>query len=188
MTQILTGACVLMVAASLMGCDRGHDANEAAPAAGTERGPSAATTPPESSSRGGAETVSPGDGAVAGPIRTSSAAAVGQYLTDANGRALYIFKLDSPNVSRCTADDGCAEAWPPYLSGSSTPTDPAVQAALLGTISRPDHRRQSTYNGLPVYYYEDDEHPGDINGQGKLEFGGLWYLLSPSGREIVGTP
>ena len=33
-------------------------------------------------------------------------------------------------------------------------------------------------------YYEDDEHAGDIKGQGKNEFGGLWYLVSPNGDAI----
>jgi predicted lipoprotein with Yx(FWY)xxD motif len=38
---------------------------------------------------------------------------------------------------------------------------------------------------MPVYYYEDDKQPGDIKGQGKNEFGGLWYVVSPGGQKIT---
>ena len=55
---------------------------------------------------------------------------------------------------------------------------------MLGGFTRADARPQTTYDGRPLYYYEDDKKPGDIEGQGKLEFGGLWYVLSPSGQEI----
>jgi predicted lipoprotein with Yx(FWY)xxD motif len=116
-------------------------------------------------------------------MRTASAARVGKYLTDANGRSVYAFAKDQKNVSTCT--DACAAAWPPLGASSPVSTDSSVKAAMLGTISRSDNKSQSTYNGLPVYYYEDDKQPGDIKGQGKNEFGGLWYLVSPSGQKIT---
>ena len=94
---------------------------------------------------------------------------------------MYIFKKDSNNLSTCTAADGCAAAWPPVPGGATTSTDPAVQTAMLGTITRSDDRTQLTYNGMPLYYYEDDKRPGDTTGQDKLEFGGKWYLVSPAG-------
>jgi predicted lipoprotein with Yx(FWY)xxD motif len=56
---------------------------------------------------------------------------------------------------------------------------------MVGAITRSDNTSQSTYNGMPVYHYEDDKKPGDITGQGKNEFGGLWYLVSPSGQRIT---
>jgi len=114
-------------------------------------------------------------------IKTSTRAGIGRYLTDANGRSLYVFEQDTRNVSTCM--DACAAAWPPF-AGSARSADSTVRAALLGTIARADTGRQTTYDGMPVYYYDDDKRAGDIEGQGKLEFGGLWYLVSPSGRAI----
>lgn len=83
-----------------------------------------------------------------------------------------------------TAADGCAIAWPPLGAVTKAVSNPSIRPELLGTIKRSDNKSQATYNGMPLYYYDDDERPGDIKGQGKQEFGGLWYLLSPSGSAI----
>src|SRR4051812_7949285 len=116
-------------------------------------------------------------------LSSASARSVGRYLTDAKGRAVYIFVLDSKNFSACTG--ACAGAWPPLSPASALSGDPTVQAEMIGRITRSDGRAQATYSEMPIYYYDDDERPGDIKGQGKNEFGGLWYLVSPDGRPIV---
>jgi predicted lipoprotein with Yx(FWY)xxD motif len=116
-------------------------------------------------------------------LSTASAPSVGAYLTDAKGRAVYMFVLDDRNMSRCA--DACAVAWPPLPAVTvAKRAEGGWPASLIGMITRTDDRRQTTYNGMPLYYYEDDERPGDIKGQGKNEFGGLWYLVSPSGAAI----
>ena len=56
-----------------------------------------------------------------------------------------------------------------------------VDATLLGTITRDDGSTQVTYNGWPLYYFQDDAAPGDTNGQG---LGGVWFLVSPEGEAI----
>ena len=116
-------------------------------------------------------------------LSTASAPNVGPYLTDAAGRAVYMFVLDDRNVSRCSG--ACAAAWPP-LPPSSAAGDAkaAVRGEMIATITRSDRRPQVEYNGMPVYHYEDDEERGDIKGHGKNEFGGLWYLVSPNGNAI----
>ena len=107
----------------------------------------------------------------------------GKYLTDTNGRTVYMFMKDKKNASSCV--DACAAAWPPF-SAAAASNDTAVKSAMIGSITRtPDGRSQTTYNGLPLYYYEDDKQAGDIKGQGKNEFGGLWYVVSPRGQRIV---
>jgi predicted lipoprotein with Yx(FWY)xxD motif len=122
-------------------------------------------------------------GSISQSLNTAVAPGIGRYLTDADGRAVYMFVRDSRNVSACS--DACAAAWPPLAPSAGPSADTTVKAAMIGTITRGDARQQTTYNGMPVYYYEDDEHPGDIKGQGKNEFGGLWYLLSPNGKAIT---
>lgn len=118
----------------------------------------------------------------AGFIKTASLASVGTYLTDAGGRALYMFEKDSRNTSTCSGE--CAEEWPPFAASAASSTDPAIQSGKLGSITRSDNARQTTYDGRPLYYYNDDTEAGDIEGQGKKEFGGSWYLVSPSGSKI----
>jgi predicted lipoprotein with Yx(FWY)xxD motif len=160
----------LIVAGMLSGCARGEKTADTA----------AVTSAPDTT----ASTTAPAPAAptVSVSINTSTAPKIGRYLTDANGRSLYVFLKDQKNVSTCV--DACAAAWPPFAASSTTSTDSSVKAALVGTISRSDGKSQSTYNGMPVYYYEDDKKPGDITGQGKNEFGGLWYVVSPSGQRI----
>ena len=121
--------------------------------------------------------------ALAQALSSASAQSVGRYLTDANGRAVYMFVIDSKNFSACTG--ACAGAWPPLSTPAALSGNATVQAELIGRITRSDGRAQVTYNEMPIYYYHGDERPGDIKGQGKNAFGGLWYLVSPDGEPIV---
>jgi predicted lipoprotein with Yx(FWY)xxD motif len=59
-----------------------------------------------------------------------------------------------------------------------------VDGTLWGTITRDDGSLQVTYNGWPLYLFAGDAAPGDTNGQGIDEFGGLWFLVSPAGEAI----
>ena len=111
---------------------------------------------------------------------------IGRYLTDAQGRSVYLFLKDVGDSSSCY--DACAAAWPPLLAtGGTVAGDSALRTDLLGMSERRDGATQVTYKGAPLYYYEDDKQPGDITGQGKEEFGGKWYLVSPAGGKQGGT-
>ena len=162
---------ILMVAAILAGCARTEKTADTLAAAGPDTAASSSTAPTSAGA------------SASGAISTASASSVGRYLTDANGRALYMFVKDSKNVSTCT--DACAQAWPPFGPTGAAGSDTLVKAAMISTITRSDNRSQATYNGMPLYYYEDDKNPGDIKGQGKNEFGGLWYTVSPGGQRIA---
>jgi predicted lipoprotein with Yx(FWY)xxD motif len=96
----------------------------------------------------------------------------GNILTDAQGRTLYRFTRDEPNVSNCY--DQCAQTWPPLTLDSGDPTLPEGVGGTLGVIMRRDGRRQVIYNGMPLYYYSRDSAPGDTNGQG---VGGVWFVV-----------
>jgi predicted lipoprotein with Yx(FWY)xxD motif len=41
-----------------------------------------------------------------------------------------------------------------------------------------------TYNRWPLYRYIKDKKPGQVRGEGVRNSGGLWYVLSPSGKVI----
>ncbi|MEZ4425961.1 MAG: hypothetical protein R3E98_21375 [Gemmatimonadota bacterium] len=108
---------------------------------------------------------------------------LGAYLTDGEGRALYLFKSDTAGQSTCF--DRCADVWPPLLTdGMAEATDDALQSSLIGTLRRPDGTMQVTYGGWPLYYYEQDRGPGDIQGQDIMGFGAEWYLIGPDGAEV----
>lgn len=123
-----------------------------------------------------------GNGAV---VKTATDAKIGPYLTDATGRALYLFEKDQNGQSACEGD--CAAAWPPYLSpGTPMAADSGVTVALLTVVQRPDGNRQVAYNGMPLYYYSKDTGPGDTKGQDIKAFGADWYLVAPDGTKLEG--
>ena len=106
----------------------------------------------------------------------------GTYLTDAQGKSLYMFALDSGGQSMCSGS--CAAHWPP-LSGASAQTSGAANGAQAATIQRGDGTTQITYAGHPLYFYAGDASPGDTNGQGLDMDGGKWWLVDPSGKPIT---
>jgi predicted lipoprotein with Yx(FWY)xxD motif len=168
-------ASVAVIATMLAGCARKDSASDTTAATSSTAYSSASTAPAASSS---APAATP---AVA--LGTASSTNVGRYLADANGRSVYVFMKDKKDVSTCV--DACAAAWPPFDAGSAASTDSSLKSGMVRTIARSDNRSQTTYNGMPLYYYEDDKQPGDIKGQGKNEFGGLWYVASPNGQKIT---
>jgi predicted lipoprotein with Yx(FWY)xxD motif len=110
------------------------------------------------------------------------ASSAGPMLTDTNGRALYLFEADTGPTSTCTS--GCATEWPPLTASGPPAAGAGVNASLLATSPRSDGAMQVTYNGHPLYYYDDDHGPGTTAGQGKNSFGAKWYLLTPAGLKI----
>jgi predicted lipoprotein with Yx(FWY)xxD motif len=107
----------------------------------------------------------------------------GTYLTDRSGRALYMWLGDDPGKSNCTS--GCALAWPPVVTGSAPRASGGARSANLGTATGSDGRKQVTYKGHPLYYFEVDSGPGTTKGQGSASFGNRWWLVAPSGAAIT---
>lgn len=106
-------------------------------------------------------------------VKVASKQDVGSYLTDAKGMTLYIFKKDSPGKSACA--DACVARWPIYHREEVAPSG-GPKAGDFGTITREDGQEQTTYKGLPLYYFAGDEAPSDTKGQG---VGGVWFVATP---------
>ena len=119
-------------------------------------------------------------------VMISESADYGPILTDGQGMSLYLFMADTPDsgMSTCYEDDGCSTDWPPLVVEGEPAAAEGVDATLLGTITRDDGTMQVTFNGWPLYLYHEDSLPGDMNGQALDEFGGLWYLVSPTGEAV----
>ncbi|MBI4234210.1 MAG: hypothetical protein HY686_07210, partial [Chloroflexi bacterium] len=77
-------------------------------------------------------------------LMLSQNAQLGNILTDASGRTLYLFTRDQQSVSNC--NDQCAQTWPPLLSTGDPTAGPGATATLLGTSKRKDGSSQVTYN------------------------------------------
>jgi|GEM_PF-1104105 len=107
-------------------------------------------------------------------VKVATHSTLGSYLTDENGRALYVFTKDSANTSAC--NEQCLLKWPVFAPEKNT-MDPSLSAGDFGVITRADGRSQATFKTYPLYYYVSDNNPGDVNGQG---VGGVWYLVDPA--------
>lgn len=137
---------------------------------------------------GGTTTTNGGDGNQGAQQETQGAQAqvqtasspVGQILTDAEGRTLYMFTQDSENESACY--DECAQNWPPLVVSDEPMGGSQVQGGLLGTTERENGDQQVTYAGMPLYYFAADESAGDITGQAVED---VWWVVSPSGEPIM---
>ena len=99
---------------------------------------------------------------------------VGSYLVDAKGMTLYWFTKDSPGKSACAGP--CVEKWPIYYRDKVAAGE-GTKAEDLGTITREDGKKQSTFRGYPLYYWMNDKGPGDTKGQG---VNNVWYVIDPA--------
>jgi predicted lipoprotein with Yx(FWY)xxD motif len=116
-------------------------------------------------------TPAPTEAAAAVVLAVATDAAAGDFLTGRDGLALYIFTNDDGTTSTCY--EACATAWPPLLAPVAA--GEGVGGAL-GTTDRTDGTVQVTYNGAPLYYFQGDSAPGDVNGQGLND---VWFLAKP---------
>lgn len=168
-------ASALLMAAAAAGCsDNGSDSGSAS---GTDTGvrnsgrqADAAAAP----SKSPAATVSVKNGTY------------GKSLVDDKGMTLYVFDKDAKDTSHCA--DACAKAWPPLLDTAAPTAGSGVKPNLLKTTTRSDGKKQVTYNGHPLYRFDEDQKAGDTNGQAVDAFGAKWYVISPDGKQITTKP
>jgi predicted lipoprotein with Yx(FWY)xxD motif len=115
---------------------------------------------------------------------TAAQSRYGTVLFDGKGSVLYGFTRDRRGKPS-TCYGACATAWPVYYKAAGKlRAGKGVKQKLIGTVKRRNGRLQVTYNGRPLYYYIGDRSPGAISCQNVSEFGGLWLVVSPSGRLV----
>ena len=139
-----------------------------------------------------------GLGAIAAPamaqapptLRAGQTAALGRFVTDAQGRTLYEFRRDTGPTSACV--DACLTTWPPLVQAAGQPTLAPGLGGTIAVATQADGRRQVLYNGKLLYYYRSDAAPGDTTGQG---VGGNWFVVEivaganlPSAGGAAGMP
>jgi predicted lipoprotein with Yx(FWY)xxD motif len=134
------------------------------------------------SSQATAATPKTSSGAAA-TIGVASNDSLGKILVDSQGRTVYLFQKDTGSTSTCSGE--CAVDWPPVTAKGKPTVGNGLTASKVGTTKRSDGSRQVTYNGHPLYLFEGDHNPGDVNGQAVNAFGAAWYVVSPAGAEIT---
>ena len=133
----VAGVLLAAAATAAAGCSSsGSSSNSAQPAASA------------SSANGGygAASSSAPASVAAATVKTGTSA-LGAILTDATGRALYLFEKDTGGKSACSG--ACAKGWPPLLTTGTSAAGAAASMSLLGTVKRTDGTVQVTYAGHP---------------------------------------
>jgi predicted lipoprotein with Yx(FWY)xxD motif len=106
-------------------------------------------------------------------VKVAKKDGVGSFLTNISGMTLYTFKKDTPGKSACEAE--CIAKWPIYYVEKVAAMD-GLKEADFGTITRADGKKQTTYKGMPLYFFGGDKAAGDTNGQGVKD---VWYAAAP---------
>ena len=121
-------------------------------------------------------------------ITSMNVAGLGPVLVNAKRRTLYVFAPDKHSKVTCVS--ACASVWPPAFlpSGQKAVAAGSVKQSLLGSDPDPAGGRVITYAHWPLYAYVSDTAPGQAAGQALNLNGGLWYVISPSGKLITKKP
>src|SRR5262245_14329142 len=106
-------------------------------------------------------------------VSLASVSGVGKVLVDSKGFALYSPTQDTSAMIRCTGS--CTAIWVP-LTVKGSPTGVSSLAAKLGTVMRPDGKKQVTFDGKPLYTFAEDSSPKTVTGNGVSDqFGGRHF-------------
>jgi predicted lipoprotein with Yx(FWY)xxD motif len=120
--------------------------------------------------------------AASGGVVKVAKTSLGSVLVDSNGLTVYTLSSDTPGHSTCSA--ACLKFWPAVVApGASVPAVSGVSAPL-GVTKTMAGGSMVTAGGLPVYTFALDKAAGDVNGEGKVAFGGTWYAVSPAGAAV----
>lgn len=111
-------------------------------------------------------------------VQIAHDAKVGDHLTGAGGKTLYLLTKDTAGASTCV--DTCAANWPPFTvaTGESVVAGSGV-TGTFATLKRADGSMQVTYDDRPLYYFAADGAAGDAKGQGVND---VWFVVSPAGE------
>jgi predicted lipoprotein with Yx(FWY)xxD motif len=116
-------------------------------------------------------------------LETRTIAGLGTIVTGPSGGTVYMFTKDKPARSTCSG--ACVREWPPVTTVGEPRVGGGLDPSKLGYVQREGSALQVTYDGHPLYFYHDDgREEGETGGEGRTQFGGRWYALSPSGAPI----
>lgn len=123
-----------------------------------------------------------GGGTMSAAVLHVGSTSLGKVLVDGRGHTVYLLTADSKGHATCNAS--CQAYWPPVSASGSVPhTLPGISASI-GTAALPGGGQTTTAGGWPLYTFVKDTEAGDAYGQGITNFGGTWYVVSPSGQPI----
>jgi predicted lipoprotein with Yx(FWY)xxD motif len=117
-----------------------------------------------------------------GGSTSAQISSTGGTLVGPNGHTLYENTVDTTTNIMCTGS--CSSEWPP-LTGDPVVAAP-LNAADFATATRPDGSRQVTFQGHPLYYFDEDKSAGEHKGNGIADGGGSWHVAGSAPLSTTG--
>jgi predicted lipoprotein with Yx(FWY)xxD motif len=106
---------------------------------------------------------------------------MGTYVTDGNGRTLYVFTKDAEDLNACQGK--CLENWPVFYD-EHLQIPASMNKADFDVLVRANGTKQLTYQGWPMYYFIKDAASGDVNGEAA---NGVWFVAKMDYAVMIGT-
>lgn len=107
-------------------------------------------------------------------VNLSNSSVHGNILVDSEGKTLYFFTQDTKGQSVCEAGP-CLTNWPIFYK-ETVIAGTGLTASDFSTITRADGQNQTTYKGWPLYYFVNDNNPGETSGDA---VNGAWFVAKP---------
>ncbi len=107
-------------------------------------------------------------------IAKGSSGAMTPFLVDAQGNTLYTLVTGGDKGATC--DEACMKRWQPVLS-EGRPVGKDILPGLLKAEKNAQGEAQVSYGGLPLFRFDGDKKPGDMNGQGFADVGVMVSVL-----------
>jgi len=102
-----------------------------------------------------------------------------RILVTTKGRTLYTLSAEVHGRFICTPKS-CLAVWKPLVLKKG---QHATGVTHLGVVTRPDGRRQATFNGRPLYTFQQDKKKGDANGEGFKDVGTWHAAVAPKSKK-----
>jgi predicted lipoprotein with Yx(FWY)xxD motif len=114
-----------------------------------------------------------------GTVKVAKLSGYGSALVTASGKSVYLLSSDPAGSSKCAGS--CAKTWIPVTVSGSPSAGSGVDSSKLSSFKRKDGTTQVLYDKHALYTFTS---PGATSGEGQASFGGVWYLVAPSGSAI----
>jgi predicted lipoprotein with Yx(FWY)xxD motif len=132
----------------------------------------------KSSSSGGGGSSSGSSGG-SSTVNVAKVTGYGSALVTGSGKSIYLLSTDPAGSSKCSGS--CAKTWVPVTASGSPSAGSGVDSSKLSTFKRSDGTTQVLYDKHALYTFTGE---GATSGEGQASFGGVWYLVAPSGSAI----
>ncbi|MEL6798440.1 MAG: hypothetical protein AAFO80_01075 [Pseudomonadota bacterium] len=112
----------------------------------------------------------------------------GRYVTDANGRPVYVFVTDERGGDDITPIKSCKQRcqkdWPLVTVADDITVSDDLDP-FLAAVLKWDGLLVGVYNSNALFYFANEDGDATPDGHGIHTYGGWWYLIDPDGEPIV---